>query len=113
MTDSGTTLFLLRIVKLVLEIALLALAGQGMTFLLIRTSGADPSRNVFYRTLEVVASPFVKLARRVTPKVVADRHVPLAAFGLLVVAYFATQFGIVNVCVGMGLPLRECLGHSS
>ena len=112
MTDSGTTLFLLRIVKLVLEIALLALAGQGVTFLLIRASGADPARNVFYKALEVVGSPFIKLARLITPKGVADRHVPMAAFGLLVVAYFATQFGIVNTCVSMGLPVRECLARS-
>ena len=38
-------------------------------------------------------------------KAVADRHVPWAALGLLVAAYAATQFGIVNTCVGMGLPV--------
>ncbi|HEX4883609.1 MAG TPA: hypothetical protein VFX05_05685 [Casimicrobiaceae bacterium] len=113
MNDPGSSLFLLRVVKLVLEIALLALVGQGVVWAMIRAVGADPSRNVFYRALEVVASPFVKLVRLVTPKVVSDRHVPWAALGLLLAAYVATQFTIVQTCVGLGLSVRECLGRSS
>ena len=113
MTDPGSTLFLLRIVKLVLEIALLALVGQGAMWAMIRAAGADPARNVFYKALEVVASPFVKLVRWITPKAVADRHVPWAALGLLVAAYAAVQLGIVNTCVSMNLPVRECLARPS
>jgi hypothetical protein len=109
--DPASTLFLLRLVKLMIEIAALALVGQGVVYVLTRAVGADPARNVFYRALEVIAAPMVKLARWVTPRVVADRHVPLAALGLLVVAYFATLFGIANTCVGMGLPVRECLAR--
>lgn len=109
MTDPGSALFLPRIVKLVLEIALLALLGQGVVWVLIRAVGADPSRNVFYRALEVVVSPFVRLARLITPRAVPDRHLPWAVLGLLVVAYVATLLAIVQTCVGLGLPLRECL----
>lgn len=113
MNDPGSTLFILRIVKLVLEIALLALVGQGVVFVLIRGVGADPTRNIFYRALEVIVSPFARLVRLITPKVVSDRHIPWAVFGLLAAAYIATQFAIVNTCVGLGLPLRECLDRPS
>ncbi|GIK86492.1 MAG: hypothetical protein BroJett026_19730 [Betaproteobacteria bacterium] len=109
MSDPGSTLFFLRIVKLVLEVALLALLGQGVVWVLIRAVGADPSRNVFHRTLEVIVSPFTRLVRLITPRVVADRHLPWAVFGLLAAAYIATLLAIVQTCVGLGLPLRECL----
>jgi hypothetical protein len=110
--DPGSSLYLLRVLKLVLEIALLALVGQGVVWAMIRAVGADPARNVFYRALQVVASPFVRLVRFVTPKAIPDRHVPWATLGLLVAAYAATLFAIVNACVGLGLPVRECLGRS-
>lgn len=109
MSEPGSTLFLLRLVKLVLEIALLALLGQGILWVMVRAVGGDPQRNVFYKALEVVASPFVKLGRLVTPRFVPDQHVPWAVLGLLIAAYLATQFAIVQTCVGLGLPLRECL----
>jgi len=75
--ELGTSLLLLRIVKLVLEICLLALVGQGIVFVLVRGIGQDAKRNFFYRVLETVSSPFVKLARYITPRFVPDRHLPL------------------------------------
>ena len=79
-------LLLVTSLKLIAEIALMALAGQWVVGLL---AGARRDHNVFYKLLEVVASPFVKLVRRITPRVVLDRHVPLAAFLLLSVAWVA------------------------
>lgn len=112
MTEPGSALFFLRLVKLVCEIALLALVGQGVLFMLTRAFGGDPQRNVFYKALEVIVSPFVKLVRLVTPKVVVDRHIPWAVLGLLVAVYVATLFAIVQSCVGAGLAVRECLGRA-
>lgn len=113
MTDYGTTLLLLRIARIVLLIALMSLAGQGIVYALSRASGADPERNVFYKLLEAIASPFVRLVRLVTPKLVLDRHVPWATFGLLLFAFFFTLWAIAQTCLsGLGLPLRECLGAS-
>jgi len=43
--------------------------------------------NVLYRLFELVASPVTKLVRLVSPKVVLDRHIPVAAFMLLLIAY--------------------------
>ena len=75
MNDIGTTLFVLRLVKLVLEIALLALVGQALVWAMIRAVGQPPEHNFFYRALQVVTSPFTKLLRLVSPKFIIDRAV--------------------------------------
>lgn len=110
--DPASTLFVLRIVRLVLLVALGALIGQGLVWAMARAVGADPQRNLFYKLLEVIPSPFVKLVRLITPKFVVDRHIPWAVLGLLAAAFLATMWAIANTCLtGLGLPLRECLGQ--
>jgi len=86
--------------KLISEIALMALAGQWVVGLL---AGAHRDSNVFYKLLEAVASPFVKLVRRITPQRVLDRHVPLATFLLLSMAWFALTATKINICVQSGI----------
>lgn len=86
--------------KAVTEIALLALLGQR---LLGALSGQKRSHNPFYRVLQAVGQPFVSLARRVSPRWVLDRHVPLVAFVLLLWAWVAMTLAKVSVCVEIGV----------
>lgn len=108
MKDLGTTLFILRLIKLILEIALLALVGQGIAWAMIRGIGQDPSTNVFYRTLQTVVSPFIWVLRRITPKFVIDRHLPWALLGLLAAGYVVTLFAVANACISHGVTVAEC-----
>jgi len=108
-SDLQTTLFWLRLVQLVVAIPLFALAGQGATYLLARMMGQPPQQNFFYRLLQIVASPVVKPCRWITPRVVADRHLPLVAFSLLAVGYVWTMLAIADACMGAGLPVAQCL----
>jgi hypothetical protein len=105
-----TELFLIRTVKLVIEIAGLALIGQALVYALSRVVGQDPSGNFFYRTLKTIVSPFSWLVRRVTPKVVDDKHIPIAVFGLLAIAYVWVLFMLADVCIGHGLTIAQCQG---
>ena len=109
MRDLQTTLFWLRLVQLILAIPLLALAGQGIVNVLTRLFGQDPKTNLFYRVLETVGSPFTRACRWITPKFIADRHLPLVALSLLIVGYVWTMLAIANVCIGAGLPVGQCL----
>ena len=109
MNDLQSTLFWLRLVQLVLAIPLLALIGQGATAALARMMGQPPGQNFFYRLLALVASPVVKACRWITPRFIPDRHVPFAAFGLLLVGYGWTMLTIANACIGAGLPVGQCL----
>ena len=105
--DLGSTLFTLRLVKTVVEIALLALVGQGIVWAMIRAAGQPPERNFFYRTLQTIAMPVTRPLRWITPKFVADRHIPWAALGLLVAAWAWVFFAILNACAAAGgLPRR-------
>ena len=59
-----------------------ALAGQGILYVL---AGEGREQNIFYRVVKLIASPAVWLARRLSPKLVVDRHVPWVALLLLIV----------------------------
>jgi hypothetical protein len=57
-------------IKLVVEIALMALAGQ---FVLGLLAGAKRESNFFYRLLQVLTGPVIKSVRWMAPRVVLDR----------------------------------------
>jgi hypothetical protein len=87
-------------VKLIAEIALMALAGQ---FLLGVLAGQKRESNFFYKLLQVLTGPFVKGMRLITPKVVIDRHIPLAAFVLLSTVWLFSTIVKVNLCLQIGV----------
>lgn len=93
-------LLLVSSVKLVVEIALLALIGQWLLGLL---AGARRDGNFFYRTLGVLTAPFLKAARWLSPSVVLDRHVPLVAFLLLGFAWLAATLAKISICLQIGV----------
>lgn len=87
-------------VKLIAEIALFALVGQGLLGLL---AGQRRDTNIFYRTLQVLTGPFVRLARLLSPRIVLDRHVPLVAFLLVGFVWLAATAWKIRVCVELGV----------
>jgi hypothetical protein len=91
---------LLSALKLITEVALLALVGQ---WVLAWLSGPRRHGNVFYQVLEVVGRPALWLARRLSPPVVLDRHVPLVAFVLLVLAWAGLTLAKIGHCLEVGM----------
>lgn len=96
-------LLFVSILKLVAEIALLAIAGQWLLGLL---AGAGRDKNTFYQLFQVLTRPFVRGARLITPKVVIDRHVPLVAFLLLAFVWIAATAAKISICVQIGV--QQC-----
>ncbi len=92
-------LMLVMTVKLVAEIALMALLSQWLLGLL---AGARRETNMFYKLLQVITSPFVKVTRMISPRFVLDRHVPLGAFLLLTVVWFVAVIAKINLCLQLG-----------
>ena len=90
------------IVKLLGEIALLALAGQAVLAVL---AGVKREQNVFYQLLQVMTRPFVAGARFITPKLILDRHVPYVAFLLLFFIWLVATIAKINICVQIGVEL--------
>jgi len=89
-------LTVLNLVQLVLYIALLALAGQGVLHVL---AGAGRDRNVFYKLLQVLSKPFTLAVRKITPRQVSDAQVPVVTFLLLLVFYAVVSFERADLCV--------------
>ncbi|MDO9112323.1 MAG: hypothetical protein Q7U63_00845 [Polaromonas sp.] len=95
-------LFAVSTLKLIAEIALLALFGQWVLGLL---AGAKKEGNLFYQILQIVGKPFVVAARFITPKQIIDRHVPLVAFLLLLFVWIASTLMRIRICLEIGVEL--------
>lgn len=77
---SNPDLFLLSVVRALVEVALLALLGQGAVALL---AGARRASNPIYQLFAAVTRPVIRIVRFVTPKPILDRHVPFVTFFVL------------------------------
>lgn len=95
-------LTVLTLLQLLLYIPLLALIGQGLLYVL---AGAARDANLFYQLLRLISKPFTLVVRKLTPHQVADRHVPVATFFLLLVAYAVVTFERIDHCVRIGVEL--------
>lgn len=95
-------LLLVEILKLLAEIALLALAGQGVLALL---AGQKRQQNPFYQLFQILTRPVIAGARLISPKIVLDQHVPLVAFLLLSFVWVVATITKIDICVRIGVHL--------
>lgn len=92
----------LSLVKLVAEIALMALAGRWVLSLL---AGSRHQQNLFWQILDAMVRPFLWTARRIAPRVVIDRHIPLVAFLVLAFTWVVATSWRIAHCVEIGVQL--------
>ncbi len=96
-------LLLVTSIKLVAEIALCALAGRWLLGLM---AGRKRDQNLFYQLLGMMTNPFTAVFRKITPKLVVDRHIPLLTFFALGWVWIFALIQKVSLCqaqVGQGL----------
>lgn len=72
--------------RILVEIALFSLVGQGVLFML---TGANREQNVFYMVLKTIASPAMRFTRWIAPKFVVDQHIGWIALFLLALLWLA------------------------
>lgn len=87
-------------IKLLTEIALLALVGQGLLGLL---AGKKRDTNLVYQMFQVVTRPVVRAARFITPRIVIDRHMPIVTLCLLLFTWLAATGLKVSLCLEAGV----------
>ncbi len=78
-------LTVIAVLKTLIEIAGLALLGQGVLYLL---AGPAREQNIFYRVLKTVTAPVWKAVRLLAPRVIVDQHIGYLAFLLLALAWY-------------------------
>jgi hypothetical protein len=95
-------LLLASAIKLIVEIALMALVGQWVLGLL---AGQKRDTNLFYQLLSVMIRPFVKATRLITPRLVIDAHIPLVTFLLLAMIWVVATYIRISICLEIGVHL--------
>ena len=95
-------LMVVNALKLLAEIALMALAAQWVLGLL---AGAKREQNLVWQLFDMVTRPLVRGARFITPRVVIDRHLPIVAFLLLSFLWIVVTITKIDLCVQIGVHL--------
>lgn len=93
---------LVSAVKLVAELALLALLGQAVLGWL---AGAHRERNLFYQLLALMGRPWVRAAGCLSPSFVLPQHHPLVAMCLLGVVWLAAVLAKISLCLSVGVAV--------
>lgn len=96
-------LYLLGLVRALVEVAGYALIGRGALAILLRRACES---NVVYQMMEMISRPAVKLVRLITPRLVIDKHIPFLAFFLLFWLWIGLAFAKYYLCSAQG---QACL----
>jgi hypothetical protein len=93
-------ILLISILRTLVEVAGLALLGQGLLAVL---AGRKRDANFVYRLFQIITGPVIKLVRLITPRFIIDRHLPVLAFFLLFWLWLALAFLKRYLCTLHGL----------
>jgi hypothetical protein len=91
---------LLNISQLLLYIALLALLGQGLLYLI---AGKKREVNFFYQCFQVINKPWIGFARLISFSRVASHHLGWVAFFIISVLYIAVTLAKIEHCISIGM----------
>ena len=91
---------LISVVRALIEVAMLMLAGRGMLWLF---GPRARQGNFVYDILTIGAMPFIKATRAITPKFVRDAHIPAAAFFLVFWIWLGLGIAKAAMCASHGV----------
>jgi hypothetical protein len=94
-------IILVRAIKALAELGGLFLLGQGALYVL---AGAKREQNFMYQLFGILTKPVFRLARAITPKVIDDRHMPIAAFMLMFWIWAFAILALGQLCAGSDVP---------
>lgn len=87
--------WVVAVLRLLVEVAGYALIGQGLLALL---AGKAREQNVVYKLFQIITAPVIKIVRAITPRFIVDAHVPFIAFFILFWAWIALAILKRYVC---------------
>lgn len=87
--------FIVSALKALVEVAGMALIGQGLIGLI---SGKSKQDNFVYRIFLVITSPIYKLARAISPRFIADAHMGLASFFIVFWLWIGLVYAKAYIC---------------
>ena len=88
------------IAKSLIELSLMFIVGR---FLLGMLAGPNRDSKVFWQLLDVASKPALWITRRISPKLILDQHIPLAASSWLIIAWVVVVQMKVEMCLELGI----------
>lgn len=88
------------IAKSLIELSLMFIVAR---FILGLLAGAKRQTNVFWQLLDVAAKPALWLTRCISPKLILNQHIPLAAASWLTVAWVLVVKVKIDLCLQLGV----------
>lgn len=93
-------LFILSVMRALLEVAGFALLGQGILYVF---AGASREQNIVYKLFRVITQPVVRAVRVVTPRLIIDKHLPMVTFFLVFWLWIFLALARRWICEANGL----------
>lgn len=88
------------IAKSLIELSLMFIVAR---FILGLLAGARRSTNMFWQLLDIAARPALWITRRVSPRLILDKHIPLAAASWLLIAWVVVVKIKIDLCFQAGV----------
>lgn len=91
-------LLFIQMFKAIIEVALLAYVGQAILFIM---AGEKRETNFVFTLLKLITAPMSRVVRFISPRIILDRHIPLATFMLLVTLWIGLTAVKVSILLQM------------
>ncbi len=92
-------LLVVIVIKSLAELSLMFIVAR---FLLGLLAGAKRNTNVFWQLLDIAAKPALWITRRMSPKLILDQHIPLAAASWLLIVWVLVVKMKIDLCLAAG-----------
>ena len=97
-------LFIVTVLRALVQVAGMMLIGRAILWVF----GPHARKgNFIYDMLTVGTMPFLKAARKVSPRFIPDAHIPWIAFFLLFWVYVALTFAKLTLCNMHGIDCKQ------
>jgi uncharacterized protein YggT (Ycf19 family) len=93
-------ILLIKIVRTLIELALALMLAQALAWMV---SGPRRERNPIYRICKWFTAPVYRMVRAITPKRVADGHIPFIAFVALFWIWVLLALARAHLCAARAL----------
>ncbi len=92
--------FILSVLRAIVEVTGFIMIGQGLLYVV---AGRAREQNFVYKLFQLVTKPMISLTRLLTPRMIRDDHIPVAAFLLVVWLWLGLAYAKRYVCISQGL----------
>ncbi len=87
-------LLFIQMFKAIIEVALFAFVGQGILYIM---AGAKRESNFVFTLLKLITAPMTYVVRFISPRIILDRHIPLATFLFLCTLWIGLTVAKVQI----------------